>query len=337
MGDVFGFVKEADVIGLVKEKISCYFLLVLKMFMKSEEVWTKSIQRIIFLSLNGSGMVGNTFILKKHMYTFVMSPEKKTIDLILIHLAFSNAIIICSTAVREIGTVFYNRNFLGDVGCKLLVYLERVARGLSICTTCLLSMVQAITISPRTTQWRKLKPTTAWQVLPYLLLFWFFNSLISCNLLHFITAVSSMNRSQVRVNIGYCYMLPSRQTVRWLFLSLMALRDVIFQSLMGWSSGYMAFHLYNHHKQVLYLHSSRVTHNSSPEIRATISTLILMACFLVFYWADFMFSFYMGSTLRNHFIVINIKIFLAHGYAVFSPLVLIGRDIWSAKSSRAHC
>ncbi|XP_012890634.1 PREDICTED: LOW QUALITY PROTEIN: putative vomeronasal receptor-like protein 4 [Dipodomys ordii] len=307
------------------------------MFKKSD-VWTKSIQRIIFLSLNGPGMVGNTFILMKHMYTFVMSPEKETIDLILIPLAFSNAIIICNTAVREIATVFYFRNFLGDVGLQLqlVVYLDRLARGLSICTTCLLNMVQAITFIPRTTQWRKLKPKTAWQVLPYLLLFWFFNSLIRCNLLHYITAVSSMNRSEVRVNVDYCYMLPSRQTVRWLFLSLMALRDVMVQSLMGCSSGYMAFHLYNHHKQVLYLQSSRFTHNSSPEIRATISTLILMACFLVFYWADFMFSFYMGSTLRNHFIVLNIKIFLAHGYAVFSPLVLFGPDIWSAKSWRAH-
>ncbi|KAM4834950.1 putative vomeronasal receptor-like protein 4 [Thomomys bottae] len=261
---------------------------------------------------------------------------KKPIGPILIHLAFSNSITICSTGIGEIhkSDAFYFRNFLGDIGCKLVIYLGRVARGLSICTTCLLSMVQAITVSPRTTLWRKLKPQTAWQVLPYLF-FWIFNSLRSVNLLHYITAVNSTNRSEVRKNVGHCYMLPSRQIIRWLFLSLMALRDVIFQSLMGWSSGYIAFYLYKHHKRVLYLHSSKYVNNSSPEIRATLSTLILMACFLVFYWADFMFSFYMGSTLRNDLIMLNIKTFLGLGYAVFSPFVLISRDIWVAKSQRA--
>ncbi|XP_048205261.1 putative vomeronasal receptor-like protein 4 [Perognathus longimembris pacificus] len=308
----------------------------LDLFLKSEEVWLKFIQRMIFLSLNGTGIVGNTLILMKHMHTFVMSPEKKPIDLILIHLVFSNGVIICSTGVREIATVFYFRNFLGDVGCKIVIYLGRVARGLSICTTCLLSMVQAITISPRTSLWRKLKPQTAWQVLPYLLLFWIFNSLISSNLLQYITAVSSMNGSGTEIYMGNCYMLPSRQGVRWLFLSLMALRDVIFQSLMGWSSGHMAFHLYKHHQRVLYLHSSRLTHNSSPEIRATINTLSLMTCFLIFYWADFIFSFYIGSTLRNNFKILNIKTFVVLGYAVFSPLVLISRDICVAKSWRAR-
>ncbi|KAM4834533.1 putative vomeronasal receptor-like protein 4 [Thomomys bottae] len=299
-------------------------------------IWNNIIQRIIFFLPNVPGIVGNAFLFVRHVHVFVAGPHKKPIDLILIHLTFSNAIIICSSGLRDIATIFDFRNFVDNIGCKLLIYLGRVARGLSICTTCLLSMVQAITVSPRTAHWRKLKPQTAWQVLPYLLLFWVLNSLISSNLLHYITAVNSMNGSGHVMYIDYCYMLPSMQIVRWLFLSLMALRDVIFQSLMGWSSGYMAFYLYKHHKRVLYLHSSKYVNNSSPEIRATLSTLILMACFLVFYWADFMFSFYMGSTLRNDLIILNIKTFLGLGYAVLSPLVLINRDVHIAKSWGAH-
>ncbi|XP_012890635.1 PREDICTED: putative vomeronasal receptor-like protein 4 [Dipodomys ordii] len=298
--------------------------------------WNNFIQRIIFFLLNVPGIMGNILIFVRYVYVFVTGPDKKSIDLILIHLMFSNAIIICSSGLRDIATVFYFRNFVDNIGCKLLIYLGRVARGLSICTTCLLSVVQAITISPRTTLWRKLKPQTAWQVLPYLLLFWISNSLISSNLIHYITAVNNMNGSGFGMYIGYCYMLPSRQEIRWLFLSLMTLRDVIFQSLMGWSSGYMAFYLYKHHKRVLYLHSSRFTNNSSPEIRATLSTLVLMTCFLVFYWADFMFSLYTGSTLRSDFLTQNIKTFLELGYAVLSPLVLISRDVHITKSRRAH-
>ncbi|XP_051050588.1 putative vomeronasal receptor-like protein 4 [Phodopus roborovskii] len=294
-------------------------------------IWRDFIQRLTFISLTGLGILGNIILFVRHMYTFIMSPEKKNIDVILIHLAFVNTIIIHCIGVRDIATIFYFRNFLGDFGCKTIIYLERVARGLSICTTCLLSVVQAVTISHRTTLCRKVKPQTAWQVLPFLLLFWIFNSLISSNLLHYITATRSMNRSEVGMYTGYCYMLPSKYTVKWLFLSLMALRDVIFQSLMGWSSGSMALHLYKHHIRVLHLRSSRFTNNSRPEIRATHSVLTLMTCFLFFYWADFIFSFYTGSIVTHDSTILNIKAFLVLSYAVLSPFVLIIRDIHVAK------
>ncbi|XP_010621341.1 LOW QUALITY PROTEIN: putative vomeronasal receptor-like protein 4 [Fukomys damarensis] len=307
-------------------------------------LWMNLIQRIIFLSLTGPGILGNILIFIRHAYVFALIPKKNTIDFIIIHLAFSNAIIIGTTRIRDISTVFYFRNFLGSVGCKTVVYLGRVARGLSICTSCLLSIVQAVTISPRTNLWGQLKPQTTWQVLPYFFLFWIINFLTSSNLLHSITAVSSMNRSVIGTYAGYCYLLPSRQIISWLFLSLMALRDVIFQSLMGWSSGHMAFRLYEHHKHVLYLHSSRLAKNSSPEIRAMLSTLILMTCFLFFFWTGFIFSLYIGSTVMNEITLLYIKLFLELGYASLSPFVLMSRDVrvtkpWplNERCTRLHC
>lgn len=122
--------------------------------------------------------------------------QTNPIGLILNHLAFANTI-ICTNESKDITVFFHLRNFLGNAGCKTVLYLGRVAGGLSICTTCHLSVVQAISISPRTTSWRKLKPQTTWQVLPYLLLFWIFNFLITSNLLYCITAVSSLSRSGI--------------------------------------------------------------------------------------------------------------------------------------------
>ncbi|XP_006998751.1 putative vomeronasal receptor-like protein 4 [Peromyscus maniculatus bairdii] len=284
-------------------------------------------QAIVFLSLAGPGIVGNIIVFLRYLYMFALGAEKKPINLILTHLAFSNMIIICTTGVTDIATLFYFRNFLGDIGCKAMVYLARMARGLSICTTCLLSLVQALTISPGTTIWRKLKPQTSWQVLPFLLLFWIVNVLISSNLLCYIKAGGDSNMSTPGTYIGHCYMLPSRNIIMWLFLSLMTLRDVTFQSLMGWSSGSMALRLYKHQKRVLYLHSSRSENNSPPEIRATWSILILMSCFLFFYWVDFILSFHTGFTVTHSSLSLNIKTFLELGYAGFSPYVLISRDI----------
>nr|XP_004670953.2 putative vomeronasal receptor-like protein 4 [Jaculus jaculus] len=294
-------------------------------------IWNNIVRTTIFPSLNGPGIMGNILIFVRHAYILVMGTDRKPIDLIIIHLAFSNLALICNIEIADMSTVFHQRNFLGDVGCKVVVFLARMARGLSICTTSLLSMVQAATINPRMTLWRKLKPQTAGQVLPYLLLFWLLNSLVSSNLLHYIIAVRTVNRSGVDTYGRYCYMTPSRLIVRWFFICLMTLRDVVFQSLMGWSSASMALHLHKHHKRVLYLHGSKCANNSSPLIRATESTLILMACFLFFYWADFIFSFHVGSTVTYDSVLIPVQKFLQLGYAVFSPFILFSRHLYVAK------
>nr|XP_012807216.2 putative vomeronasal receptor-like protein 4 [Jaculus jaculus] len=303
-------------------------------------LWNHHVQIIICLCLTVPGIVGNILIFVRYVYNILMGPKKKSIDLILIHLSFSNILIICSTVVRDRAICFYFKIFLGHTGCKAVVFLGRMARGFSICTTCLLTMVQAVTINPRatlwSTLWRKFKPQTAGQVLPYLLLFWILNSLIGSNLLYYITSVNSVNRSVVDKYSGYCIMLPSRQIARWTVLSFMSIRDVVFQSLMGWSSVSMALHLYKHHKHVFYLRTSKRINNSSPEIRATLSTLILMTCFLFFYWVDFIFSLYTVSTMTQDSMTFISKSFLELGYAIFSSFVLVSRDVHVAKYWSAH-
>lgn len=190
-----------------------------------------------------SGIGGNFFLFVAMYLCLSQEERKKPVDLILIHLPSANTMTLCTKGISDIISAFHFSNSPCGGGCKAVVYLVRVARGLSICTICLLSVVQVITSSPRTTLWRKLKPLTAWQVLPYLLLFWILNFLISSNLLHYITTVNSMNKSGNKPYAEYCCMLLSRQIIKWLFLTIMSLQD-IFQVLMGWNSGYMAFHLY---------------------------------------------------------------------------------------------
>ena len=72
------------------------------------------------------------------------------------------------------------------------------------------------------------------------------------------------------------------------------------------------------------------------KIRATWSILILMACFLFFYWVDFILSFYTGFTVTHDSISLNIKTFLELGYADFSPYVLISRNVRVPNTLHAH-
>nr|APX52155.1 vomeronasal 1 receptor VN1R-Mmur049 [Microcebus murinus]APX52161.1 vomeronasal 1 receptor VN1R-Mmur049 [Microcebus murinus] len=289
-----------------------------------------NIKRAIFLFLTTLGAVGNVSVFMNYMCIFFWDTEKKSLHFILIHLAFTNIIILFSKGIPMTMAAFGIRNFLGDTGCKIVVYMEVVARGLSICTSSLLTVVQAITISPRASMLGRLKPRSPWNILPLFLFFWTLNSLISMNLLYSITN-TRMNISQISEDNEYCYFLPGIPVIRWIFLTLMALRDTLLQGLMSWSSAYMVFLLHKHHKNVLYIQSSKFLCKTHPEIRAAKSILFLMLCFVFFYWADYCISSYLTLLLENNFIILNIREFLAIGYAVLSPFVLIFRDRHMAK------
>ncbi|KAM4862046.1 vomeronasal type-1 receptor 90-like [Thomomys bottae] len=57
-----------------------------------------------------------------------------------------------TTVILESPYLFESLNLPNDFKCKALFYMHRLMRGLSICTTCFLSVLQAITIS-HSTSW----------------------------------------------------------------------------------------------------------------------------------------------------------------------------------------
>jgi vomeronasal1 receptor len=245
----------------------------------------KYIKEIIFPSMTVLGTLGNMFVFVNYMFSWWGSPEKKPIHVILIHLAFTNIIILLTKGLQKTIAAFGLRNFLDDIGCKIIVYLTRVARGLSICTRSLLTVVQAIIISPRASGWRRLRPKSAWHILPFFSFFWILNAFISVNLIHSIRS-KGMNTSQHKNSDNYCYFMQESQEIKGIVLPLMVLRDAVFQGAMGGASGYMVFLLHKHHQHVLYLQNSKLLYRTPPELRAAQSVLLLMLCFVFFYWTD---------------------------------------------------
>ncbi|KAG3288538.1 hypothetical protein H1C71_024570, partial [Ictidomys tridecemlineatus] len=281
-------------------------------------------QGTVFMFLAGLGIVGNIFVLVK--YICILRSTMKSIHLILIHLAFTNMMALLTKGIMRTISRLVLINLLGDVGCKIVIYLNRVARGLSICTTSLLTVVQAITISPRASRWRRLQPRSAWHVLPLLLFCWILNSFIGMSLPFYIKNISSMNTSKISKNNDYCYFESENRIIRWIFIVLMVLRDAGFQGVMGWASGYMVFLLHKHHQHVLHLQTSKLLHRTPPEVKAAKSVLLLMLCFLFFYWADCVASLYITFSLGKDSIALSLHEFLSVGYEILSPLVLIHRD-----------
>ncbi|XP_051050576.1 vomeronasal type-1 receptor 4-like [Phodopus roborovskii] len=292
---------------------------------RKEKMVLKFIKELIFFFMTMVGTLGNISVSMNYMFSWWGGPEKKPIHLILIHLAFANIIILLEKGLPKAMAALGLHNFLDDIGCKILIYMGRVARGVSICTSSLLTVVQAIIISPRASGWRRLKPKSAWHILPFFSFFWMLNALISMNLIHSITS-ASLNISYFKSEEIYCYFVPESWSTRWIFLTLMILRDAVFQGAMGGASGYMVLLLHKHHQHVFYLQKSKLLYRTPPELRAAQSVLLLMLCFLFFYWMDCAFSLILSLSLGNNFLMTNVQQFLALGYATFSPLVLIHRD-----------
>ncbi|XP_057643383.1 putative vomeronasal receptor-like protein 4 [Chionomys nivalis] len=285
----------------------------------------KIIKQIVFLFMTVFGTLGNISVSVNYMFTWCGGPEKKPIDLILIHVAFTNIIILLAKGLPKTMAAFGLRNFLNDIECKILIYLSRVARGVSICTSSLLTVVQAIIISPRASGWRRLRPQSAWHILPFFSFFWIFNALLAMNLIHFITSISQ-NISELNNGDDYCYFMLESQKIKWIVLPLMVLRDAVFQVAMGAASGYMVLLLHKHHQHVLYLQNSKLLYRTPPELRAAQSVLLLMLCFVFFYWTDCTFSLFLSLSLGKIPLMGNIQEFLTLGYATFSPVVLIHRE-----------
>uniref|UniRef100_A0A8C9PUK3 Vomeronasal type-1 receptor n=1 Tax=Spermophilus dauricus TaxID=99837 RepID=A0A8C9PUK3_SPEDA len=276
---------------------------------------------IIFVILIGLGIVGNIFVLMNYMSVFRITV--KSIHLTLIHLAFTNMITLLTKLMPLIISSFGFRDLIGDIACKMVVYLGRVARGLSICTTSLLTVVQAITISPRGCRWGRLQPRSPWHLLPLFLFFWMLNSLISMNLLFHIKNINSMNTSEIIRRDNYCYFQPHNWIIRWIFIVLMVLRDAAFQGVMGWASGHMVFLLHKHHQHVLYLQTSKLLHRTPPEVKASQSVLLLMLCFLFFYWTDCFLTLHLSFSLHKGSITEITQETLTLGYSIVSPFVIL--------------
>ncbi|XP_049998599.1 vomeronasal type-1 receptor 4-like [Alexandromys fortis] len=295
----------------------------------------KFIKEATFLFMTVCGTLGNISVSVNYMCSWWGGPEKKPIHLILIHLAFTNIIILLAKRLSKTMADFGLISYLDDIGCKIIVYLERVARGVSICTSSLLTVVQAIIISPRTSGWRRLRPQSAWHILPFFSSFWILNALIGMNLIHSITTIN-LNISELKNSYSYCHFMLESHKTKWIVLPFMILRDAVFQGAMGGASGYMVCVLHKHHQHVLYLQNSKLLYRTPPELRAAQSVLLLMLCFVFFYCTDCVVSLFLSLSLVDNSLMANIQEFMTLGYATFSPLVLIHRggllpECWHAQ------
>ncbi|XP_038606674.1 putative vomeronasal receptor-like protein 4 [Tachyglossus aculeatus] len=278
-------------------------------------------QGVCFLSQSAVGILGNSLLITFYLSSFLLGSKPKPTDLTIIHLALVHTVMLLPRWIIVAAGTLGLQLVQNDAECKLFVYLYRITRGLSLCTTSLLSVIQAITISPTTSYLFQLKVQIPNVIFPVLAILWIPNTLISANLLF--QVVASSNTTNTYTN---CYMVPINTLLQGLILTFMALRDILSLGLMSCCSGYMVLLLHRYRHQVQHLHSPSQALENSPVRRATQTIVLLVSCFVVFYCGDLFFSLFLGTSTKRNAAVLNTAMFVVSGYATVSPFVLLTCD-----------
>ncbi|XP_003516164.1 vomeronasal type-1 receptor 4-like isoform X1, partial [Cricetulus griseus] len=249
------------------------------------------------------GVTGNSLLFILYIYTFFFKPHfKKLIDSICMHLTIVNVLMIIFTLISHIMSYFGVPKFLDDTGCRAVLFIFRITRGMSISTTSILSTFQVITITPSNSRWVWLKPKLSKLTLSSLLCSWLINLLIYTYMIPMVIAKTNST------HFGHGYVDPYCQNKHFgnqnsgSFLSIIFIRDLFYVALMMWTSLYMVTVLYRHRKRVQHLHSTSLSCQPSPERRATHSILLLVISFVFIYGLNnyiTLYSFYVQAKIPN--------------------------------------
>ncbi|XP_036609763.1 vomeronasal type-1 receptor 4-like [Trichosurus vulpecula] len=266
------------------------------------------------------GILANFFLLSLYILNFLPGHKLRPLNLILMQLTLANITILVSIGSPEILQAFEIRNFLDDVGCKMLFFLYRIAQGLSICFTCLLCSFQAITITPSDSTLSEFKARIPELVSTFCLFCWIFNILIEIPVPIFVIGPRSTINNTYKLNVIYC----SMGMLIDIYFIMTTLRNVLCVGLMFWTSGYMVLILHRHHQQVQKIHSASFSSRTAPEVRATCTILLLMGIFVWFYLLHSITLISLTCLDPNRY-WLTISAILSLCFPTFSPFVLLPR------------
>uniref|UniRef100_A0A8C7AI22 Vomeronasal type-1 receptor n=1 Tax=Neovison vison TaxID=452646 RepID=A0A8C7AI22_NEOVI len=274
----------------------------------------------------GLGISANILLLVFHIFVFLLDHRPKPTDLIICHLSFVHLMKLFTELSLLSAEVLESLSSMNDVECKALFCLNRVTRGLSICTTCFLSVLQVITISPSTSWLARFKSKCTKYIFHSFVILWFLSLSLSSNCVLF--SVASFNVTQTNLlNVGkHCSLSPMDSVIRGLILALTISRDVYFVGVTLLSSAYMVILLSRHQRRCQHLHITSFSSRASPEKRATQTVLLLVSFFVVVYWVDIIISFSSTMLWTYDPVVLDFQRLLSNVYATVSALVLINSD-----------
>ncbi|XP_075393537.1 vomeronasal type-1 receptor 4-like [Tenrec ecaudatus] len=288
----------------------------------SSRNWTLG---IAFLLQTTAGILGNVFLAFYQIIINLTKSRLRATDLILKHLTVGNCLLILSRGIPETMAAFGGRDFLSDFGCTVAFYVYRVGRAVSMGSTCLLTIFQAITICPNTPRWAALNVKAPKYMSFSLFLCWILQMLANIILPNYVTRQWNYKNVTLRKDLGYCS-IPRGKIPGSLNAVLLSFYDVSCLGLMLWASGSLVSILHRHKLRVQHIHRSNLCPRSSPETRATTNILLLVITFVTFYTLSAIMQAFVIVFNHPSRWMLNVSGLINVCYPTVSPFVFMSSD-----------
>lgn len=279
-----------------------------------------TIKGVSFLLQTGLGILANALVLLAYAHMSLTEAHLQPVDSILSHLAFADLLLLLTRGVPQTMTVFGLRNLLDDAGCKVVIYVYRVARALSVCVTCMLSVFQAATVAPGLSGLKLRLPRL---VVPTFAALWFINMAVCIAAPFFSVAPRNGTVPPFTLNLGFCH-VDFRDNLSYVINGVaVSVRDFAFVGVMLGSSGYILVLLHRHGRTVRGLRRSQ---GASMEMRAAKTVVMLVVLYAVFFGIDNVIWIYMLTEPRVSPVVADMRVFFSSCYAALSPFLIISSN-----------
>lgn len=285
----------------------------------------------IFLLQTGAGILGNSSLLCLYNFSLLTGHKLGPIDLILNQLVFANNLVLFSKGIPHTMAAFGLKYFLDDVGCKLVFYIHRVARGVSLSTACLLSGFQAIKLYSRTYRWMEHKTRSPKCIAFCCSLCWILHLLTNLFIPMLTVGPRNSKNVSVKTHFGYCLSLRPDRFVVLLLGVILSSVDITCLGLMMWTSGSMVFFLIRHKKLLKHIHNNTFPHRTSHKVRATRIILVMVSMFVSFYSLSSISTLCIMLSVSPRQWLVDIPVFLDSCFPTFSPFVLITSNIHNSQ------
>ncbi|XP_008562673.1 PREDICTED: vomeronasal type-1 receptor 1-like [Galeopterus variegatus] len=281
---------------------------------------------ITLLTQTATGILGNSSLLCLYNFTFITAQRLRPTDLILNQLVLANNLVILSKGIPQTMAAFGLETFLDEAGCKVVFYLHRVARGVTLSTTCLLSGFQAMKLCPSISGWMQLKIKSPKCIVFCCFLCWILHLVLNISVVKHVTGPTNNKNMSMEKMYKYCSLPILRRLVFSVVAAIFLFTDGMFWGLMVWTSSFMVLFLYRHQQRVQHIHSTRLSPRTYYETRATCIILILVSMFVSFHALSSILSFWITQIQNPIPWLINISSLVSSGFPTFSPFVFIFSD-----------